>query len=885
MPDIPVTYRTPFGLGPVAALDLSEHLTLLQMAERMPGLPPEFMAEGIICINGYPVDRAHWHCIRPKAATVTEVTFHAHLMGGDDGGKNVLALVASIALLGAVGWVTGGGLAGKTLAGLTFGADAFAAGGIGAQLAGAGLALAGQALIGGLAPAPGVPGQGAMDAARSAGVASADGNVLSPNGAAPRVIGTRKVFPPFACQPLVYYDGEDEMVEAVYLLAGPHDLSDIRFGQASIGDMPGLAYEIREGWPGDARLALVTRQSLSDDVRSEMRGHVLREDGVSVDDTADGGYLPQPVALATRTEPDEFWIALNWPQGLHQNGDDKIRLRVPIRLRIRAVGTTSWSNLPEIHHVGVALREIRATIKLQWVDSPVVQVNAAAGAGFVEARKVSPGQTETPASADYTADASFGSGGDDYLAVGNLNSTGVENVVLSRHEAVITLDTATFPRGRYEIEIKRGAVVLDTTYDSADYEVSGTVWDLFGTQGAGIQSVVREQSDLAATLAVVRASNIWNEHPVQTDDFALIALRARNRQLGPLSVEASGYVRDWDGSAWSTWTTTSNPAPHLRDVYAGDLNANPVPVDILDEDDLVAWRTECAVQGYEINSIVEGGTVDSAARLVAAAGFSAVRQSNTWGVVIGKDTSADDPVYIFTPANSRGFSFSRAFPETPDGIRAVFRDRGRDYAERQIVVPDSAVGGLLIQREYEEVTEAEVRRRAAFDLGAQRKQATSYSLTVPPEAIAVRRGDLVGVEHDTLSEHTGQGRVVGWTKSGGNLTGVTLDSTVPITNEPDMHAVADLHAVADMRAVGITSGMVLRLADGTTELHTLSNATGQPDTLTLATPATSGVAEDLLVIVGPVGREYDRLLVSDVTPQDEFSAQLTFIDEAPELWA
>jgi hypothetical protein len=34
------------------------------------------------------------------------------------------------------------------------------------------------------------------------------------------------VFPPLAAEPLVYFDGVDEVVEACYALAGPHRLTD-----------------------------------------------------------------------------------------------------------------------------------------------------------------------------------------------------------------------------------------------------------------------------------------------------------------------------------------------------------------------------------------------------------------------------------------------------------------------------------------------------------------------------------------------------------------------------------------------------------------------------------------------------------------------------------
>ncbi|MEO0720855.1 MAG: hypothetical protein AAFY43_01765, partial [Pseudomonadota bacterium] len=760
-------------------------------------------------------------------------------------------------------------------------------GGIGANLAAAGLALAGQKLIAGLAPTPGQPGAPQIEASRS-NVASADGNTATPNGAIPRVLGTHKVFPPLACEPLVYYDGPDEVVEAVYILAGPHKLDNVKLGNVPIEDVQGLSFQTLEGWPGQGRQELVKRYARTEEPRAELFAHTLLEDGLTADTGAENGYLPQPYTLATRQDADEYRLSISFAQGLNRNGDDSVAVRIPFRLRIRPAGTTTWTNLPELHYAGGSLRELRATIRLLFSDDGPNETSAPSGEGFVEARRFSPGQVAVPATPDYAAHPSFGSTGDGYVTAANPGTAGMQNILCTRYEARIYLNSTDFPKGRYEVEIVRGSAMVDANWNAATYTYSGNQRDPFGVAGGSSLQVITNQKNLFAGAFLVRGSSIWNDDPVQTDDCAVIAVLARNRQLGPCSTLAGGYVQDWDGSAWTNWTTTSNPAPHLRAIYASEQNALPVPVDIIDDAELVDWRTRCIAQGYEVNTIIEEGTVESAATLVAASGFGQPRQSNVWGVVQGQDFTGQSPKFTLTPRNSRGLSFSKQFSDVPDGIIATFRDKDRDYIERQIVEPPNAIGGLLEQRSYfGEVTEAEVRRRVRFELASIKGQSTIYSVTAPPEAIAMKRGDLVGLTHDTLFRQAGAARVASWTTNGsGELTSLTLDDNVTIANEPDVLNVVDMLTVENVLDLGARYFVTIRARNGSPEFHELSNPSESTNVLTLLTPAVStAVHQDALIAVGPLGSETVRVILTSVEPQDELTARLTLVDEAPQIWA
>ncbi|MBR9764151.1 MAG: hypothetical protein GYB53_11655 [Rhodobacteraceae bacterium] len=873
-------HRDPMAMSPISVRRHSQPMTLSEMAADMQ-LTADFARRGQICINGHAVPHGVWPMVRPKprGAVPIEVTFHAPAMGGGGDGKNVFATIAAIALTVATGFIAANGIGFLGIAGGT----------TAATLAAAGVSALGSMLISALIPPPSL--QQRDGNTRALGTASATGNVLEPNGAVPRVVGTRKIYPPLASEPFVYFDGEDEVVEAVFILAGPHKLEGLRVDGARIEDLSGVVHETREGWPGDARLSLIRRQSRTEQIGGELRGHVVSGDNGSLLESSSGDLadaLPMPRTAATREAPDEQQLQIAFTAGLHLDGGDE-KIRVPFRLRLRRFGEETWRNLPELHFQGASVRGVRSTIRFRWVDDASSPSDATATDGWVEARIASPAQAGGSAwQADPYFDAA--AGGADYLSTSTNSVTDVKGVVLSRYEAQIMLSRGEFPPGIYEFEITRGYAFRNAQYSAGAYTLNGSVRDFWGYQGdASSPSIAQTRDRLADTVQLVRSVSIWEEHPLPTDDFAAIAVIARNQELDDVSVLASGYVQDWDGTAWSDWVTTSNPAPHLRDIIGGMLSAKAVHPDLVDNAALVAWRDACAVEGYTCNAILEDLTVADAARIVGAAGYGQLGMSEKWGVVRDYDRSGETPVQVFTPREASGFSWSRAFADLPDGFRVTFVDRDRDYAQRQLMVyRDGRPGGLVEQVTYEGlVTEAEVRERVAYDFANARRRGTSYSLTASAEAVACRRGSLVGVQHDMLTRQAGQGRVLDWElNEDGEVVALTLDDSVPVLSEPFMDEVPNLAAVLDLSVLGARTGLVLRRTDGTMSTHEVASSTGKATRLELLEPTgEAGIDADILAVVGRKASELRRMIVFSIEPRDELTFDLTLVDEAPEIWA
>jgi len=891
-------HRDPFSLMP-RRFDLPEGASLADMAARIETLPEGWPRHehDVIAINGHVIPRGCWPMIRPKPVAgngcPVVVEFFAPPMGGGGSGdgKNVAGLLASIALTVATGGIASGtflgGLSGSISTALGIGA------GVGRGLLAAGVGLLGSTVLSRFAPGGGgpPPSTGAIPGLGSASIA---GNTLSPNGAIPRVLGARRVFPPFACHPLAYYDGQAEVVEVVFALAGPHDMTEPRFGEVDADEIAGVQYEYVTGWPGEVPLTLVKRYGKSDAKRQKLEGHKTQEDGLSLDLAMTDGLeaaVPQPVMGATGASPDEIWLDLNFPAGLYNRELDTQELRVPIRVRIRRRGETDWLNLPELHYKAAVSQERRCSIRLIWLPDDLGMSAAETGTGWVEARVNAPGQAVEPVTTTYTADASFYAGSGSVFVKkgtgGPAGSSGVRNVLLGEHEAKIYFNENTHPRGEYEVEVKRGYTFVDSIYDDSSYTiVTEAPWvrDFFGYEASGQPHISTSRKTLIDEVALIRLSSVWNAQPVRDGNLALVAIKARDVQLEPFSVLARGYVRDWDGTGWNDWALTDNPAPYIRDILGGTLNADPVPDEIIDGAGLVDFRTACTTEGYSVNAVIDDASVMDALTLAAGAGYALPYHSELFGVARDKDRSADDPVQYFSPHNMADYSFAKEFARLPAGLRITYFDAGRNEA-RQITEPEGA--WPTIQVSYDAlVTEADARARARYELGAMRHRATIHSWTAPAEALVCRKGSLVGLTTDVLHRWGGSGRIEAAEFDGsGDVTAIILDTAPTLLEHDDWADIDDLRDVDDIGLIGLRTGVTIRRAGGAATTHGVT-LTSDGTRLVLDTPATlTGLARGDLAMTGVIGREVRRLVVVGMTYQGELTWRVNAVDEAPELWS
>lgn len=894
--NIMCVWRPPFGQGRTRKRLVDANATISQTVAAFPGLPADFFQRGHVLVDGrHDLDRRYWGRTRLRAGVSIVLQYPLAGGSGDNRKGGVLALIIGVATLLTAGLAAGGFFA--TSGGW------FAAGSLSAKVLAGGISMIGALAQSALSAPPAQQQQAKLD--QQKGAASASGNLLQRGAPIPRVIGTRYVYPALAAQPCITRNGGDEIAEAVFILSGPHKLEDIRLGDTPIADADGIQYQVREGWPDDQPIDLVRRYSALKSSQLELAGHKVNGDDQQVlENQADPTKsLPPWVATSSSAEADEHHLDLSFVGGLFTTANQDKR-RVAFRLRMRKTPDDPWINLPELHYASNEQREIRASIVLKWGDAPEAIPSPPSSEGWVTAFVAAPAQS-SPSSDGWAADPSFvGASGDTYMYAGYVSGSAVQRVTIDRWQATIYLDETAIPRGGYDIEIRRSLTVRSADWSSPAYTLGGNVRDLFfyiTDSGTAKTAVTRE--NVSDRVYLMRSTSIVNKHPIKGGapgcGLALIAVQATNRAIDNLRVKASGYVRDWDGTGWNTWTTTSNPAPHFKDVLDGLLAAEPIAVEIIDNDSLVDWRQASIDAGFTCDMIAEGAGVPDVLTTIAGCGYARPRMSETWGVIRDYDRSAEEPVQIFTSRNSRGLTMSKAMPKLPDALRVTFKDASNKDADKEIVVwrpgregkPRPKIEAVT----YDGIgTEAAARKRALYDFGQMVYRSAFWNFEAPAEAAKARRGSLIAVNHAVLDRQQASARIRSTEIAGGKLTALLLDAPVRVYNEPMMEDIADMTAVADMAVVGMQSGVSVRDADGDQiAVGRIAGASGKRRRLELAVPIDIDlddedeplIREDNLAWVYSIANVSRRLIVANVEYDEDLVASISGVAEAPELFA
>jgi hypothetical protein len=913
----------PFGPVHRRHLRAGERLpTIAEIFAATPGLPPGFAQTCEACVNDIPVPRSMWHLVRPLSShhQAVAVTFTQRLQNGGGSSaasagssgaahKNPLATVASIAVL-----LVGAAVSGGALAALAPGLlGAFGAGTIAASVAGAAVGIGGALAIAALTPPPslGSQQQGAAAAnpadAAAQLPASLSGNVLAPGAPLPRVIGTMRLFPPLLCQPLVDLVGDNEYAEMVMGLEGPHALSVPRAGDVNLSDIVEAVTELQDGLPNSPKQTLCPRYGFTLEPATELVGHIVNTTSQQqLDSQSDpDSSSPQWFSFVSKKAgAGEIWLTLAWPEGLSKEDDAASTYNQAVRLRFRKRGDVTWVNCPEIHFSSNSPSAFAKTIRFKWATIPAAPTLPPANKGPVYAYADVPGQTGlTPTTTGWNADSYFGSAGSGttLLQQSNVATTAVLNTELGQDRVTFYLASATYPQtAPYEIQVMRSAVYKSTNFTASTYvtvSVGGffgnVVYDYFKySNQSGVYIIPLDKSKTRERVILTRLATVFNTNPVQTDGVATVSVKVHSRALGQISVLASGYTKDWDGSGFNTVTTTSNPAPHYYEILTGTLGARPLTTDIVDSAGLVTWRTYCNTQSLTANAVLEGRSYAEALTLIAAAGYARPWQSEKAGVLVDKSRVADTPVQKFSPRNLRNFKWEKAFADKVTGFRVSYRDSANDYRDTEIIVYDDPANpdsnNLESIRNDAQVTSALVTARAQFDLEQVRRRLTFYTGEADVEAIVCQRGDLIGVQHDILTTRAGFARIVEVVKSGSNITGLKLDGSVPVDTETGLFSKAHLFTETALFAAGANTGIAIRLKNGAGALIKQITASVNDEVvdITFSTPfADPGTIDrDCLCNVGALGSEEKRLIVTAITYKNDLTATLTMVDEAPELF-
>lgn len=441
---------------------------------------------------------------------------------------------------------------------------------------------------------------------------------------------------------------------------------------------------------------------------------------------------------------------------------------------------------------------------------------------------------------------------------GELNNGGYDTIqIRSNKRSTLRLGVRwTVPSGQYEVRVTRGT----TSFSGAGYNGTGGTAVENGTSGDCTWTVLRSVSpQLPSTTGTTKLA---------------VRIRATDQINGVvqnLSVLASQLIRRWDASTqtFAAPAVSTNPGA----IYPWLLTECPAVIrrltdDRIDWDGMAAWADDCTARNLQIGFVMDTARpLGDWGRDVLAAGRASPGQRNGKYSAV-RDVAQTVPVQMFTPANSRGFSYTRAFNDLPHALRVKFTNpEAADQQDYTTVYWDGysldGAGGTQIATRFEELDLAMVIdpeaawRLGRYHLSVMWLRPNQYTLQADVEHIVCERGDLIHAGHDI----TGWGVAYGRVKS---VSGTTVVLDGPVTLE-----------------AGKTYQLRVRPGDNTQDTATITTAAGTTDTLTV--DAALGSPGDLYLL-GEVGHGVAELIVRKIEPGPDLSATLTCVDAAPGVW-
>jgi predicted phage tail protein len=330
----------------------------------------------------------------------------------------------------------------------------------------------------------------------------------------------------------------------------------------------------------------------------------------------------------------------------------------------------------------------------------------------------------------------------------------------------------------------------------------------------------------------------------------------------------------------NTWVNqySRNPAwiAHwlIRHCEAVSLRA---PSSMVDLDALVEFAQFCDARELECSWVVDSSTTllelvsDVLSSGMGSRSFRDGKISVVW------DQPGQQPVGVFTPANSKKFSGQRSFFEMPHGLRVKFTNPDANFITDEIIVLDDGytyrgvdargnASALPPATRFEQMDlkacrSAQAAWRAGRHQMAQAKfRPNNYTLETDIEMIRHTRGDLLTVMDDVVQWGEGWGRIKA---IAGNA--VTVDERTEFT-------------------IGTTYYAQFRCTDGSVPDMACTPASPDTDTFTVASLPPQVAVGDI-VALGSAVRQTRQLLVTGIMPAQDLTASFKLVDYAPALFA
>ena len=814
-------------------------------------------------VDGVEMLRIRWAEVRPVAGQRVEVL----VAPGKSGGKNPLALVLQLVVVVVAVFTQQYYLVpALTKAGLA----AAAAQGVASAITAVGIGLAGMA-INALFPVspPSLPNSSG-DNSQSYSLNGGQ-NSANPNGYVPLVLGKHRMTPPLGAKSWTSYEGEDQYFHML-VIWGHEDVqvSDFRIGETPLAQFDDVTHRFHGG----------------------TKGNDLQIFGKSYNEQSIGATLKKSEGWVERTigEADEisFDIAFNALGEANRETGDIEAYEVVFEAQCAPVGTSNWRGIGGKSFVVRGAKEMvkvlpeKADIRV-WTDLQGNVSISHAGVMPSTALSIYPKKDSRVTGCAVTISE-----------ISETEETGGDGgMTITRRRTMVTVQSGSVGAGSFSIKASQ-AKPLTKSYKSA---VPNGEWKvrIRRTSNDTDDNYIYDDATWSTARAILNRAPFSTPVPVCCSELRIRASEQLSGYVNNFNGLVQSVVPDWNGSKWVDGAT-SNPASLLRYCLMDRHGSyTPFSGSKLDNASFVEFWNFCNTEGFTFNFICDTETL-TWKRLVqiAAAGRGAVTCDNDGRISVVIDKAGKTPVQMFTPRNSWGFSVERAYVKYPHALRAKYRDASDDYRENNGYVYADGYNASnatnIVEWEAEGKTNwKEVWRFGRYYLASARLRPESVTLSTDWEWRMCRRGDLVLVSHDVLTNTFGSARIVGllYDVDGETVTvaseaakpegllpvGVVLDDSV-IFSEPSP----------------ARYGIAVRMNTGRVNTYAVRPQYGEEsselffvNSLNSAQVPPLGALASVALFASSSATEIGQYLVAGISPGENASADLTLIPYAPEI--
>lgn len=809
---------------------------------------PEYLSV-IVDLNGVPIFPKDYEITIPKIGDMISIIA---VPTGGGGGKNAYSILATVAVIALAAFAPYGiaSLAGGNL--LTFAGMSTAAT--------ISMYQAGAMVVGGLLLNALIPSQNPLKAAQSYEESPtyniSAGNTVNKYGPIPQVLGRVKCVPPFAATPYTTLQGNDQYLHVLYCLGYSAYAYDFKFGETSLDEFQDVQTEVIQG----NKLSTLYPWNIHEDTESSAITYAADWNAATV------------VTRTTQPNCRSFSIDITAPTGLSQidtEDGSRIQLATSFEVNYRETGTSGdWLGqtaaiaAQQLDVSGrVRERSGERSVYVDWWGKAKIAIGFSAirNLGFAICRIKGTGSAVTIT--EDIREAWLVTAG--YYAP----SMNVDGVTLEIGAGVV--DASTISLQGCTTSQLRQSLWFDPGKSSQ--------WDV------RIRRTTQDYAEVVGDYAYVDDTNLTalrsyqTGYPVTEPSVFLIAMRIKatdqlNGTLDTFSCKAQLVANDYD-AATGTWIAreTRNPASIYRYILQGHGNKRPLLDAQIDLTTLATWHTLCASKGWEFNHFVDyRSSVQEMLSTVASAGRAAPAYiDGKYSVVM--DVAQTNYIQVFTPRNSWGFSYEKAFVNFPHGFRVRFKNEEKDYEEDEIIVCDDgyteSTATQLDELSLVGITNyRQAWSYARYYLACARLRPETYTFQTDFEHIRCSRGDLILVSHDVIKVGVGQARVKSFTNDGTNITTITVDDVFPME---------------------VSKSYVFRLrrSNGDIDLINLTTSAGYSSTFTVSDTLAIADAPEVgdLVLFGELDNESIDCLVKEIKPSSDLTAEIICVPASPTI--